>query len=304
MDLSFFPEYFNDAFIDAVKDSVSLIPFLFVIFVFIEVFEQFFSHKINAFLRFSKGIGPIIGTLAAIVPQCGFSVIASTLYIRRFISVGTLLAVYIATSDEAIPILLADHSQLIPMLKIILIKCVMALIVGYSVDFILSKTILKDKKDEKPMIIEEHDHLLDNEKGCCGHAIKEKKRVKYLLHPLLHTLRIWAFIFVVCLTLNCLFEHFGLENIQNHMLQNSPIQPIITGIIGLIPNCAISVLITTMFINGVISLGSTVAGLSSSAGLGLLVLIRRNKSIKNTLFVIGTLLTVSIVAGILIQLFA
>lgn len=294
------PEYFMDALIDAFKDSVALVPFLFIIFVFIEVFEQFFSHKISVFVKCAKNIGPLIGTLAAIVPQCGFSVIASTLYIKRFISVGTLLAVYIATSDEAIPILLADHSQLIPMLKIILIKCIMALFVGYFVDFILAKTIFKEKGEDLPLI-PEGEHLLADEKGCCGHSIKERKRVKYLLHPFLHTVRIFLFIFAVCLVLNCLLEQFGLENIQNHMLQNSPLQPVITGIIGLIPNCAISVLITTMFINGVISFGSTIAGLSSSAGLGLLVLIRKNKSLKDTLFVIGTLLTVSITAGILIQ---
>ena len=300
--LSFMPEYFMDALIDAFKDSVNLVPFLFIIFVFIEVFEQFFSHKINTFLKFSKGIGPVIGTLAAVVPQCGFSVIASTLYIRKFISTGTLLAVYIATSDEAIPILIADHSQLIPMLKIILIKCVMALIAGYSVDFVLSKTVFKNKQ-ESIANIQNNDNILEDEKGCCGHSIKEKKRVKYLLHPFLHTVRIFGFIFLVCLILNCLFEQFGLENIQSHMLQNSLWQPVITGTIGLVPNCAISVLITTMFINGIISLGSTVAGLSSSAGLGLLVLIRKNPSFKNTMFIISTLFLVSVFAGILIQIF-
>ena len=295
------PTYFMDALTDAFKDSVSLVPFLFVIFVFIEVFEQFFANKINTFLRFSKGIGPIIGTLAAVVPQCGFSVIASTLYIRKFISVGTLLAVYIATSDEAVPILLASPNQLFPMLKIIFIKCLLALIVGYSVDFILSKTLLKDREN-KITVTEEEEHLLEHEKGCCGHSIKEKKRVKYLLHPFLHTIRIFGFIFVVCLILNCLLEQFGLENIQNHMLQNSPLQPVITGAVGLIPNCAISVIITTMFINGIISLGSAISGLSSSAGLGLLVLIRKNPDIKNTLFIIGTLFAVSVLAGILIQI--
>ena len=294
---SFMPEYFMDALIDAFKDSLALVPFLFVIFIFIEVFEQFFSHKINGFVKCAKNVGPIIGTLAAVVPQCGFSVIASTLYIRKFISVGTLLAVYIATSDEAIPILIASPNQFLPMLKIILIKCVMAVLVGYSIDFIFEK-IFKQKQ-EHPTVDAE---IEDDEKGCCGHAIKERKRIKYLLHPFLHTVRIFLFIFVVCLILNCLFEQFGLENIQNHMMQNSSVQPIITGAIGLIPNCAISVIITTMFINGVISLGSTVAGLSSSAGLGLLVLIRKNPSFKNTLFIIGTLFAVSAIAGILIQL--
>lgn len=295
--LSFMPIYFVDAFTDAMKDSIALVPFLFVIFIFIEVFEQFFSHRISNFVKYAKNIGPIIGTLVAVVPQCGFSVIASTLYIRKFISAGTLLAVYIATSDEAIPILIASPNQIIPMLQIIGIKCILAVLTGYSLDFILEK-IFNQKQEYSASEIDTD----DDEKGCCGHSLKEKKRVKYLLHPFLHTVRIFLFIFVVCLILNCLFEQFGLENIQTHMLQNSIFQPVITGAIGLIPNCAISVIITTMFINGVISLGSAVSGLSSSAGLGLLVLIRKNSDIKNTLFLIALLFAVSVTAGIIIQL--
>ena len=118
----------------------------------------------------------------------------------------------------------------------------------------------------------------------------------------MHTAHIWVFIFAVCLILNWLFEKFGIENIQNYMLQNSILQPVITGIVGLIPNCAVSVVITMMFINGVITLGSTISGLSSSAGLGLLVLIQKNENKKNTLFIISALVVVSIIAGIIVQL--
>ena len=288
-----------DFFVDAVKDSVSLIPFLFIIFVFIEIFEQFFSHKIETIVKCSKGIGPLLGALVAVVPQCGFSVIASSLYIRRFISVGTLLAVYIATSDEAIPILMANPAQYGSMIKLVAIKCLLAIITGYLTDFIIEKffpQLIKEKPSGTP-------DIEDEQKGCCGHHIKEKKRVRFFFHPLKHTLHIFLFIFAVCLTLNYLFETFGIENIQHYMLQDSIIQPIITGFFGLIPNCAISVVITSMFIKGVITLGSAVSGLSSSAGLGLLVLIQKNTSIKNTVFIISTLLAVSVITGILIQIF-
>ena len=266
--LNFLPEYA----VDALKDSVSLIPFLFVIFVFIELYEQFFAHKIKDIFKYSSFMGPVLGALAAVIPQCGFSVIASSLYIRRFISVGTLLAVYIATSDEAIPILLANPSLYPSMIKIVIIKLILAIITGYSVDFILSK-FFKNFNSGNAADLADTD---DNEKGCCGHSLNEKKRVRFFLHPLKHTLNIFMFIFVICLVLNFLFEKFGIENIQNIMLQNSILQPLITGIIGLIPNCAISVLITGMFIKGIITLGSAVSGLSSSAGLGLLVLIQKN----------------------------
>lgn len=284
------PEYL----IDALKDSLNLIPFLFVIFLFIEIFEYYFSHKIKDFFKCSKGIGPLVGALAAIIPQCGFSVIISTLYIRKFVSVGTLLAVYIATSDEAIPILMASPNQMHSMLKIILVKCVLAIIVGYLADFIVAKI----PHTQDSAIVEE----IDDEKGCCGHDIVEKKMTRFILHPFKHTIHIFVFIFFVCLALNYLFTTFGMQNIQHHMLQNSIFQPIITSIIGLIPNCAISIIITVMFINGVISFGSTTAGLSSSAGLGLLVLVRKNTSWKNTLSIILTLFSVSAFIGILIQL--
>ena len=291
--INFLPEFV----IDALKDSLSLVPFLFIIFVLIEVFEGYFSHRIKDFVKFSKGIGPLIGTLAAVIPQCGFSVIASTLYIRRFISIGTLLAVYIATSDEAIPVLLAKPQYYKEMVAIVVIKCIMAIIAGYSIDFVYEK-IFKKKQE----LSEEEADISDDQKGCCGHCIKERKRDRFIFHPLKHTAHIWIFIFAVCLILNWLFEKFGIENIQNYMLQNSILQPVITGIVGLIPNCAISVIITMMFINGVITLGSTISGLSSSAGLGLLVLIQKNENKKNTLFIISVLLAVSIITGIIVQL--
>ena len=283
---------------DALKDSLSLVPFLFVIFIFIEVFEHYFSHKVKDFVKYSKGIGPVIGALAAVVPQCGFSVIASTLYIRKFISIGTLLAVYIATSDEAIPVLLAKPQYYKQMVAIVLIKCILAIVTGYVIDFVYEKIFKKKQK-----LSDEEAYIEENQKGCCGHCIKERKRDRFIFHPLMHTAHIWLFIFIVCLVLNWLFMKFGIDNIQNYMLQNSVLQPIITGIIGLIPNCAVSVIITMMFINGVITIGSAISGLSSSAGLGLLVLIQKNESRKNTVFVILTLLAVSIVAGIVVQYF-
>ncbi|MGN0015147.1 MAG: putative manganese transporter [Candidatus Gastranaerophilaceae bacterium] len=279
---------------DAIADSINLLPFLFIIFVFIELFEHYFSKKIVSFLRYSKKIGPVIGAVCAIVPQCGFSIVASVLYVKRFISVGTLIAIYIATSDEAIPIIIAEPSGISEVLKIIAVKLFLAIFAGYLTDFIF-----------KPKSVLSNDDDIDaiNEKGCCNHEISGHKILEILWHPVKHTFIIFLFILAVCLGLNYMFEIVPQTTIEKFLLQDSVLQPVAAGIFGLIPNCAVSVLITMMFLKGAISFGSVISGLSSSAGLGLLVLLRKNSEIKDTVLIISILLTVSIAAGILIQLF-
>lgn len=278
---------------DAIKDSINLLPFLFIIFVFIELFEHYFSKKIVAFLRYSKKIGPVIGAIFAIIPQCGFSVVASVLYVKRFISAGTLIAVYIATSDEAIPIIMSEPSQFSEVIKIVGIKLFLAIFAGYLTDFIF--------KSETVSL--EEDITVDSEKGCCNHSISEHKFAEIILHPIKHTFIIFLFILAVCLGLNYMFEIVPEETIEKFLLQGSLLQPVVTAIFGLIPNCAVSVIIAMMFLKGVISFGSVISGLSAGAGLGLLILFRKNKDIKNTVLIIAILLITSISAGILIQLF-
>lgn len=285
------PEFIQDALIDSIK----LIPFLFFIFVLIEIFENYFSKKITVLLKYSQKIGPILGALFAIVPQCGFSIVATLLYIKKFISTGTLIAVYIATSDEAIPILLAEPDKISIIVKIIAIKLILAIVTGYIIDFLLKSKI-------KIPVQDNNSDDISHEKGCCNHNISENKITAILYHPIKHTFFIFLFIFAVCIGLNYFFIKVPEEVIEKIMLQNSILQPIVAGIFGLIPNCAVSVLITLMFLKGVLSLGSTVSGLSSGAGLGLLVLLRKNKNHKNTALIISILLFVSIFAGIILQI--
>lgn len=279
---------------DALIDSINLVPFLFIIFFFIELFEIYFSKKIKNLSNHTKVSGPILGALTAIVPQCGFSVIASTLYVRRLITRGTLIAVYISTSDEAIPVLLAHPEMIKTIIPILAVKFLMAVAAGYAVDAIFKPVTETNDEDIQ---IEEH--------GCCKHEISNdrfKKRV-LILHPLKHTINIFFFILIVTLILN-----FILLKTEGHLeqvfLNQSPLQPALAAIIGLIPNCAISVLITMLYIQHAISFGSVIAGLSSSAGLGLIILLKKNDNAKDTLSIIGILLTVSIIAGILLQIFA
>jgi len=284
-----------DFALDAIKDSINLIPWLFVIFVFIEIFENFFSKKIHVILKYSQKVGPLIGTCLAIIPQCGFSIVAAMLYVKKFISTGTLLAVFVATSDEAIPILMAYPEQINIVGKVILIKLILAIIIGYTTDFILKEHSKGDLK--------ENEINIDKEQGCCSHPLKIHNFKELFIHPLKHTFWIFLFILFVCLFLNYMFETLGLENISEIMLGNTVFQPILVGIFGLIPNCAVSVLITMMYIKGAISFGSVIAGLSSGAGLGLLVLYKKNTSLKNSVCITLVLLAFSIFSGILFQTF-
>lgn len=293
--LSFLPDFVQDAVID----SVSLIPFLFVVFVFIELFENYFAKKIIWLLKYSEKIGPVIGALFAIIPQCGFSIVASLLYVKKFISIGTLLAVYIATSDEAIPILLAKPNEFMTVAHIIVLKLVLAIMVGYLTDFFVKNQQLQTAHED----LKETEQEVENEHGCCNHSIHESKLKSVILHPIKHTLIIFGFILAVCLCLNYAFEIFTQEKIEAVMLQNSLLQPVIAGIFGLIPNCAVSVLLTMMYLQGVLSFGSVIAGLSSGAGLGLLVLLKKNEDKKNTALVVGILLAVSVFAGVVLQIF-
>jgi hypothetical protein len=285
-----------DFVIDALNDSIQLIPFLFIIFVIIELFENYYSKKIAQLLKYSEKIGPIVGAVFAILPQCGFSIVASLLYVKNFISVGTLISVYIATSDEAIPILLSKPQEFSTVIKIVIIKFLLAIIAGYLTDlFIKRKTTKIDVEDAENEMAHEH--------GCCNHNLNEKKWKSVILHPIKHTLIIFCFIFGVCLLLNWAFEIFTQEKIETIMLHKSILQPVFAALFGLIPNCAVSVLLTMMYLKNVLSFGSVIAGLSSGAGLGLLILIKKNPDTKDTIKIISLLVFISIFIGILIQFY-
>lgn len=290
--VTFLPEFLKDALID----SLNLLPFLFVMFVFIEWIEIYFTKKKHLFVFFMKKIGPLFGSLFASIPQCGFSVIASTLYTRRILSRGTLLSVYLATSDEAIPIIISEPSKAYLVLPIICIKIFAAIIAGYLVDIIFSY------KANEPVELNKSDNFL-HEKGCCHHEIADSPHPKDLwLHPLKHTFNIFIFILIVSIGLGYILSVAGTEeNLAKYCLINSPVQPVIASFIGLIPNCAISVLLTLLYLKHTISFGSLIAGLSSSSGLGLLILLTRNNDKKDTAVIIAVLIVISSVTGILIQ---
>ena len=276
---------FADWVVDAICDSIHLLPFLFLVFLIIELLEFYYADKINSSLKKTGKSGVLVGSLASIIPQCGFSVIASSLYSKRIITRGCLIAVYLATSDETIPILLATPSKAYLIIPIVAVKLVIGIIAGYLIDFITPQKV-----------VENSDFTVDfiEEEGCCKHDIEHGHKREILIHPIVHTANVFGFILVITLILNYCLENVTVTN----LIEGSKyIQPIIAAFIGLIPNCAISIGITMMLIKGSITFGAAISGLLANAGLGLLVLLKNN-DFKDTVKIIVLLVLISIISGL------
>lgn len=280
---------FADWVIDAICDSVHLLPFLFIVFVIIELLEFYYADKINSLLKKTGKSGVLVGSLASIIPQCGFSVVASSLYSKRIITRGCLIAVYLATSDETIPILLATPEKAYLIIPIVAIKLVIGIIAGYLIDIIRPQAVVKNGDFTVDFIDEE---------GCCKHDIEHGHKRELIIHPIIHTANVFGFILLITLILNYCLESVSLTS----LLENGKyIQPIIAGFIGLIPNCAISIGVTMMLIKGTITFGAAMSALLSNAGLGLLVLLKNN-DFKDTMKIVGFLLSISIISGLVLTI--
>ena len=278
---------FAEWVIDAICDSVHLLPFLFFVFLIIELLEFFWADKINSLIKKTGKSGILVGSLASIIPQCGFSVMASSLYSRRIITRGALIAVYLATSDETIPILLATPSKMYLVVPIVGLKLLIGIVFGYLIEFI-TPTKVVDNTDFSPDISEEE--------GCCKHDIEHGHKREIIIHPIVHTANVFGFILVITLILNYCLDNSAITDL---IAGSKYIQPVIASIIGLIPNCAISIGITMMLIKGSITFGAAMSGLLANAGLGLLVLLKNN-DFKDTVKIIATLFAISTVSGLVI----
>ena len=311
--------------LDALLDTLKLSWILLIFYILIELIEQKIAVKMNSKLKSNYAVA--VGSAFGIVPQCGFSVLASDLYSRRQITIGALLAVFIATSDEALPILLShitEQGVWLKLLALILSKLVLALIVGYGVD-IFAKLVNKKSTKQAENIDkvqeareEEHNHDHDHEehahdheehadeevdihKGCCGHHIDDKKESnvkKYLVHPLLHTLKILAYILIVNVVMGIIVYEVGEDRLAEFMSKSGVVQPILVTLVGLIPNCASSVIITELFLGGTISFGSCLGGLIVNAGLGIAFLFKENKHVKENFAIVGGLFAFAVVVAI------
>lgn len=315
---------YYEVIIDSLIDTARLIPFLFAVHLIIGIIEVRKTGKIKRGVLGSR-FAPLVGTGLALLPQCGFSVVASELYSKRLVTVGTLIAVFIATSDEALPILIGE-SAADPFVwaatgLLIGIKVVMALVAGYGTDIVvrafrrrkMSENVVPEKvvsadaeaeqadeaaeqPHEDPHGHADHDEYLHtHEHGCCGHSIGEEHTngvfEKYFRHPLIHTAWITLFVFIVNLVLGTIIFFVTEDNFRAFMNSGMYVQPLVAMLIGLIPNCASSVMITELFAGGALTLGAAVSGLAVNAGLGMAVLIKENKNAKqNALIICGIVL--------------
>lgn len=278
-----------DIILDAFLDTLKVFPFLLVIYILIEFLEHRTTFTRNHKILQGK-LAPLIGSATGLIPQCGFSVMAAKLYDKGLIRTGTLMAVFLATSDEAFIILLSSGTAAAAIMPLILIKLIVGVGAGYLINFLLSNEKLTD-------IGVEEIHAYS-----CGREHDGKSEVKvFLLEPLLHSLKIALYLLIVNLVFGFIIDAVGEDNIAATFIGGPYFQPFITSAIGLIPNCASSVIITETYIRNSITLGSCVAGLCCNAGLGLVVLFRNTKKIKrNVLFVIA-LYAISVIAGIVVN---
>ena len=286
---------FLDVFKDSALDCVKMLPFLFLAFYLLEVVEQHASDRMTVMLGRSGGFGPLIGSLLGSVPQCGFSIMASDFFASGVISMGTLLAVYLSTSDEAIIILLTDPEHAKDILFLVLTKIIIGTVGGYIVLFVERRFFGRNPEKARKAA-----EIIRRRTGSDAHAVKPGFR-DLLIPAWNHTKEVFVYLFIFTFLIGFMMEAFGNSVIESVFLSGSAFQPLVASVIGLIPNCAASIMLTQLYMDGVLSFGSAVAGLCSSAGLGLLVLFRMNRSMKENITVLAFLVVIAVTAGSILQ---
>lgn len=273
----------KDIIIDTLIDTLKLVPFLFIAFLLIELFEHKFSKRSIKVVESSGKYGPILGSILGIIPQCGFSVMATNLYVTRLITLGTLISIYLSTSDEMLPILISEKAEFSLIIKILLIKLFIGMLAGFIID-----KIFKVKKEKKNYDICEEEHCH------CKESI--------IISSLKHTLNIVVFILLINFILNICFNYLGQDYLSKILLKDSFFGPFISSLIGLIPNCGASVMLTELYINNAINFGSLISGLLTGSGIAIMILFKTNKNMLENLKIVGILYLIGVLSGIIIEL--
>ena len=285
--------------IHTIEHGIKLLPFLFITYLIMEYIEHKTGDKTKNIIKKSGKFGPLLGGILGIFPQCGFSAAASNLYAGKIITLGTLIAIFLSTSDEMLPILISESAPIQTILLILGIKLGIGIVAGFVIDFVvqLYDKKVKNKKieEDKQEIEEEIGHMCEHEHCHCDEGGILKSSIK-------HTLSIFLFIILISFILNVIIELIGEENLANLILNMPVVGPMIAGIVGLIPNCASSVVLTQLYLEQVISLGSIIGGLLVNSGIGILVLFRVNKNLKENLKILGLLYVIGVICGIIIDL--
>ena len=274
-----------DCLMDGVFDTLKLLPYLLVTFLVLEIIEHKFSKRSQKVLSKNKKYGPALGGVLGALPQCGFSSMASNLFSARVITMGTLIAVFLSTSDEMLPIMISEKVDISLLVKIISFKVIVGIVVGFIID------IVYHRKQDKEIIKEicEHEHCHCEHDGVVVSSIK-------------HTLKIGIFIFIANIVINLIIFNVGEDTVSNLLLNGNIFTYFISSLVGLIPNCAGSVIITELYLSKMISIGTMLAGLLTGSGLGILLLFRTNNNIKENITVLSIIYFVGVVVGILVDL--
>ena len=274
-------EIFLDILLDSLKDSILVFAFVFLFHVIL----SFIETPVSNFLIKRKKTSPIFGGLFGLIPQCGTSVVAAELYIKRYITFGTIIAIFLACSDEALLVLLgAWNEKTLMIFPLIGLKLAAGIIFGLLIDLIIRKQHLEDV-----------DHI-DEEKECHEHHHENTPIHAHLVHPLIHAIKIFIYVFIINLALGLLIGWVGEENFANFMLSNKYLTPLFSAVVGLIPNCASSVLITELYLSNTLSFGALFAGLLVNSGLGMMILIK-HKEVKKTLIILGACFAIAVTLG-------
>lgn len=264
----------------AFSDSLRLLPLLFLIYLLVEYLEHENNNFTHRLFTKSKKLGPLLGAAFGTIPQCGFSVIASELFSKKAISMGTLIAIFIATSDEAIPLMLAHPDRIMDLLLLILVKFVIAIIAGFAVDFIV-RTKTADT------CCDGHHHFHGNCENCDGGILKS---------AIVHSVKIFVYIFAVNIVLTAASE--WLAPFMQMISSGRVLQAVFASLFGIIPNCAASVVLTELYLAGKITLSALIGGLCTGAGVGLVVLFKHNKILKQNLVILAIIYVIGVLAGI------
>ena len=300
-----------DVILDAVIDSVKTLPYLFITYLFMEYLEEHAAGKMADAVERSGKFGPVIGGMIGIFPQCGFSTAAANLYAGKVITAGTLLAIFLSTSDEMLPMFLSGHLMPDRIVKILLLKAVVGIFWGVMMDACV-RYILKSGKepmDIHSLCVKEKCHCDDEKTEYKDmHEVRDLKEHAHRNHhgivkpALKHTFNIFIFILLVSILINFIVEYIGEETIGSFLSDKGIFVNFAAGLIGLIPNCAASVIITEFFMEGIIGFGSMMSGLLVGAGIGLLVLFRVNADKKKNFCIMGILYAMGVTSGIILDI--
>ncbi len=280
---------------DALIDTLKILPFLFFAFLIIELGEHHTKNKISTVFEKSGKAGPFVASLIGCIPQCAFSVFSANLYTGGVITLGTLIAVFLSTSDEAVLLLTSSSAPLKEILRLLVTKVIIAVICGYLIDLLMKNRCHYCHHDD-------HEHSHDHHHDLCEHDHCGCEENGKVLRPaLIHTSKVFGFLLLFTIIIEFAVQLLGTERISSIMLTDSFLQPLVSALFGFIPNCATSVLLTQLYIEGAVSFGSLIAGLCTNAGAGLLVLFRNKSKMKDNLMIVAILYLCAVIPGLILH---